>query len=390
MRAVDGVSLEIARGETVGLVGESGCGKSTFARAVLALVRPTAGEVVFDGTSLNDLPTVEMRRMRRRMQMIFQDSFASLSPRMKVSDIIAEPIDIHRRFDASRRRRRVEEVMRLVGLDPALASRYPHEFSGGQRQRINIARALAPEPDFIVCDEPVSSLDVSIQAQIVNLLASLQRRLGLTLLFISHDLAVVRHLCNRIAVMYLGRLVEVTGRERLVEQPCHPYTRALLSAMALSCGPELLIADEPATALDVTVQDQVLDLMRRLKREIGMAIIWISHDLGTVAGLADRVLIMYAGRIMEEAPVRTLYRGPRHPCTRALLRSIPRLDGGRSASLHAIDGMPPDLVAYPKGCPFHARCPLVADRCRERCPELESVAPGHRVACWRHDDATGD
>ena len=231
LRAVDGVSLDIARGETVGLVGESGCGKSTFARAVLGLVRPTGGEVVFDGISLRDLPAVEMRRMRRRMQMIFQDSFASLSPRMKVADIIAEPIDIHLRFDASRRRRRIEEVMRLVGLDPALASRYPHEFSGGQRQRINIARALAAEPEFVVCDEPVSSLDVSIQAQIINLLESLQRRLGLTLLFISHDLAVVGHLCNRIAVMYLGRLVEITDRERLLVHPRHPYTRALLSAV---------------------------------------------------------------------------------------------------------------------------------------------------------------
>ena len=225
------MSLDIARGETVGLVGESGCGKSTLARAVLGLVRPTGGEVVFDGTSLGGLPAVEMRRMRRRMQMIFQDSFASLSPRMKVGDIIAEPIDIHRRFDSGRRRRRIEEVMRLVGLDPALASRYPHEFSGGQRQRINIARALAPEPEFLVCDEPVSSLDVSIQAQIINLLESLQRSLGLALLFISHDLAVVRHLCDRIAVMYLGRLVEITERERLVATPRHPYTQALLSAV---------------------------------------------------------------------------------------------------------------------------------------------------------------
>ena len=255
LRAVDGVSLDIARGETVGLVGESGCGKSTFARAVLGLVRPTAGEVVFDGTSLRDLPAVEMRRMRRRMQMIFQDSFASLSPRMKVGDIIAEPIDIHRRFDAGRRRRRIEEVMRLVGLDPMLASRYPHEFSGGQRQRINIARALAPEPEFLVCDEPVSSLDVSIQAQIINLLESLQRRLGLALLFISHDLAVVRHLCDRIAVMYLGRVVEVTERERLVADPRHPYTRALLSAVPVpdpekeaerAAGREVLEGDPPS------------------------------------------------------------------------------------------------------------------------------------------------
>ena len=159
----------------------------------------------------------------------------------------------------------------------------------------------------------------------------------------------------------------------------------VLIAMALSCSPELLIADEPTTALDVTVQDQILELMRRLKRELGMATIWISHDLGTVAGLADRVLIMYAGRIMEEAPVRDLYRNPRHPYTRALLRSIPRLDGGRSTTLHAIEGMPPDLVAYPEGCPFHARCPLAADRCRHHRPEIETVASRHRVACWRHD-----
>ena len=231
LKAVDEVSIDVGHGETVGLVGESGCGKSTFGRALLGLVRPTAGSISFDGTELVGLEAAAMRRMRRRIQMIFQDSYASLSPRMRVADIIAEPVDIHRLAQGARRSERIDEVMRLVGLDPALASRYAHEFSGGQRQRINIARALAPEPDFVVCDEPVSSLDVSIQAQIVNLLESLQRRLGLAFLFISHDLAVVRHICRRVAVMYLGRMVEIADRERLYTRPLHPYTRALLSAV---------------------------------------------------------------------------------------------------------------------------------------------------------------
>ena len=233
LRAVNNVSLDIARGEAVGLVGESGCGKSTFARAIIGLVAPTAGSVVFDGTCLGGLDSGALRRMRVRMQMIFQDSFASLSPRMRVADIIAEPLDIHRKLSTEQRRRRIEEVMTLVGLDPGLAERFPHEFSGGQRQRINIARALSIEPDFIVCDEPVSSLDVSIQAQIINLLDRLRQTLGLTLLFISHDLAVVQHLCDRVAVMYLGRLVEVLPSDSLVPHARHPYTRALLSAVAV-------------------------------------------------------------------------------------------------------------------------------------------------------------
>ncbi len=231
VRAVDDVSFHIGRGETLGLVGESGCGKSTTGRAILQLYRPTAGEVFLDGQDLTRLSGGDLRRMRRRMQMIFQDPYASLNPRMTVGSIIAEPLEIHNLARGKAKQERVHELLRLVGLNPYFANRYPHEFSGGQRQRIGIARALAVEPQFIICDEPISALDVSIQAQIINLLEELQANLQLTYLFIAHDLSVVRHISDRVAVMYVGKIVEVTDRNELYERPLHPYTRALLSAV---------------------------------------------------------------------------------------------------------------------------------------------------------------
>ena len=232
VKAVDGVSFTVKKGETLGLVGESGCGKSTTGKAILQLNRPTGGSVEFEDTDLTQVKGRSLRQFRRRMQMIFQDPYASLNPRMSVGSIVSEPLTIHG-LAKGQRKERVEELLQTVGLNPYFSSRYPHEFSGGQRQRIGIARALAVEPEFIVCDEPVSALDVSIQAQIINLLQDLQEEFGLTYLFIAHDLSVVRHISDRVAVMYLGHIMELTDRDSIFENPLHPYTKALLSAVPI-------------------------------------------------------------------------------------------------------------------------------------------------------------
>jgi oligopeptide transport system ATP-binding protein len=233
VRAVDGVSFDVKRGETLGLVGESGCGKSTTGRAVLQLYRPTSGSVHFDGTDLTQVKGEELRAMRRKMQMIFQDPYASLNPRMTVGEILREPLIVHNVATKSEADERVKQLLELVKLNPSFSSRYPHEFSGGQRQRIGIARALALQPSFIVCDEPISALDVSIQAQVVNLLEELQSEFNLTYLFIAHDLSMVRHISDRVAVMYLGVVVELATRDDLYSRPLHPYSQALLSAVPI-------------------------------------------------------------------------------------------------------------------------------------------------------------
>ncbi|HXW06361.1 MAG TPA: oligopeptide/dipeptide ABC transporter ATP-binding protein [Vicinamibacterales bacterium] len=260
VRAVDGVTFAIDGGETFGLVGESGSGKTTTGRCILRLIEPSAGEVWFKGENVLTFARQRMRQARRDMQIVFQDPYSSLNPRMRVGDIVEEPLVIHRTGPRAGRRARVEELFRLVGLDPSQLARYPHQFSGGQRQRIGLARALALNPSFIIADEPVSALDVSVQAQVVNLLMELQERLKLTYLFIAHDLRLVRHICNRVAVMYLGRIVEMGETERLFESPAHPYTQALLSAIP--------VPDPAATRQRIVLDPASFDRDAAL-REIG-------------------------------------------------------------------------------------------------------------------------
>lgn len=233
IKAVDGISFNVYKGETLGLVGESGCGKSTTARTILQLYKPTAGQAFFRGINLFELRNEELRKIRSQMPMIFQDPYSSLDPRMTVGNIIAEPMLVNNIAKGNQQTARVHELLGLVGLNPSFTSRYPHEFSGGQRQRIGIARALASNPEFIICDEPISALDVSIQAQVVNLLENLQNELGLTYIFIAHDMSMVRHISSRVAVMYLGKIVELANRESLYNKPQHPYTKSLLSAVPI-------------------------------------------------------------------------------------------------------------------------------------------------------------
>lgn len=290
VKAVDDISLAVHKGETLGLVGESGCGKSTLGRTLIRLYEPTAGSINFEGQDFLNLKGEALRKKRKNMQMIFQDPYASLDPRMTVGQIIRQPMDIHNVGSTDERNQRVLELIELVGLRKSHVNRYPHEFSGGQRQRISIARAIALNPELIICDEPVSALDVSIQAQILNLLKDLQEKLNLTYVFISHDLSVIEHTCDRIAVMYLGKIVEVATRDELFKNPQHPYTQALISA-------------------------------------------------------------------------------------------IPRVGHGKKKMKKSLGGEVPSPINPPSGCSFHPRCPYKMDICASQTPSLEGVG-SHKKACW--------
>lgn len=290
VRAVDGISFTINSGETLGLVGESGCGKSTAGKVILGLLKPTSGELLLNGQRIENHSQKQMREVRRNLQVVFQDPYSSLNPRMTVADIVAEPLFNFRMGNASERSQRMLKLLDQVGLPKEAAHRYPYEFSGGQRQRIGIARALAPNPKVIICDEPVSALDVSVQAQIINLLMDLQEELGLSYLFVAHDLAVVEHISHRVAVMYLGKIVEIADKRSLFGSPQHPYTEALLSA-------------------------------------------------------------------------------------------VPRPEPHRTSTRIVLKGDVPSPISPPSGCRFHTRCPYAFDRCREEEPLLREVAPNHLAAC---------
>ena len=291
VKAVDGVSFNIAAGETLGLVGESGCGKSTLGRAIMRLVEPTDGQVFLDGEDITRMKGSSLRARRRKFQMIFQDPFGSLNPRMTVEQIVGEALDIHQLTDSkSARQKRISELLRDVGLDPVYAQRYPHEFSGGQRQRIGIARALAVEPELIICDEPVSALDVSVQAQIINLLRDLQQQRGIAYLFVAHDLAVVEHISRRVMVMYLGKIVETADAKAIIREPQHPYTQALISA-------------------------------------------------------------------------------------------IPEVDPDSKRQRVVLPGDVPSPIHPPGGCPFHPRCPIAEDKCKTEVPVFREVSHDQFAAC---------
>ena len=368
VKAVDGVTFEVKKGEVFGIVGESGCGKSTLGRGVCKLENLTSGHVYLDGEDITEYNDRRMRSIRKKVQMVFQDPYASLNPRMSVFDIIAEPLLVHHLYqDKADLEKKVLDLLHRVGLDDYHANRYPHEFSGGQRQRIGIARALAVEPSLIIADEPVSALDVSIQAQVLNLLNELKHDLDLTYIFVAHDLSVVEYISDRVGVMYLGNFVEVGEKEKIYSNPMHPYTQALLSAV------------------HVSIQSQVVNMLEDMQQELGLTYLFIAHDLSVVRHISHRIGVMYLGTMVELAESYELNRNPLHPYTKTLLSAVPVPDPTAKRERILLEGSIPSAHKPPTGCKFHTRCPKCMECCKTQAPERYEVDDGHYVYCHLYD-----
>ena len=425
VKAVRGVTLHVDEGEVLAIVGESGCGKSVTAQTIMKLnpmppARIVEGKINLAGHDIVKASEKDMQKIRgQEVAMIFQDPMTCMNPTTQVGKQIVESIKLHRHLSRQEAKEEAIKCLKQVNIPnpEERAKQYPHEFSGGMRQRAMIAMALSCNPKLLIADEPTTALDVTIQAQIMDLLVELKDKINTAIILITHDLGVVAGIADRVAVMYAGKVVEtgttaqifyehkhlsrqeakeeavkclkqvnIPNPEERAKQYPHEFSggmrqRAMI-AMALSCNPKLLIADEPTTALDVTIQAQIMDLLVELKDKINTAIILITHDLGVVAGIADRVAVMYAGKVVETGTTAQIFYEHKHPYTEALLRSLPSAEAGKREPLMSIPGTPPDLLCPPKGCGFAARCRHCMQICREEQPPEFELGDGHKASCW--------
>ena len=425
VRAVNGVSFNLEPGKTLGIVGESGSGKSVTSYSIMQILaetgKITGGEVLYHGEDISKWNEKQMQKFRgEKCSIIFQDPMTSLNPVFTIGNQLMEAILLHTDKDKKQARERAIEMLTLVGVNEpeSRLKQYPHELSGGMRQRVMIAMALVCEPDILIADEPTTALDVTIQAQILELMQDLQKKLGMAIIMVTHDLGVIASMCDEIIVMYGGRVCERGTADAIFYHPAHEYTKGLLRsipkadnmneklipiggsrlkqyphelsggmrqrvmiAMALVCEPDILIADEPTTALDVTIQAQILELMQDLQKKLGMAIIMVTHDLGVIASMCDEIIVMYGGRVCERGTADAIFYHPAHEYTKGLLRSIPKADN-MNEKLIPIGGTPINLLQMPEGCAFCPRCESAMKICLKQQPAEFRVGEDHLASCW--------